>query len=116
MGFLLPIQWLVEMTAITPSKSPQPEPLAAVVHFRKNALSASWMTSLSSALEADYLRRQADTCLRIARATFDLTTAERLRFLAVELRSKATELDDEATLEPPLQPGNGSPTSRAGRK
>jgi hypothetical protein len=43
----------------------------------------------------DYLRRQADACLRIARGGFDLGTAERLRVLASELRAKADELEQE---------------------
>ena len=44
---------------------------------------------------ADYLRRQADNCLRIARQGFDLATAERLRHMAAELQAKADELDEE---------------------
>ncbi len=66
------------------------------------------MTELSSILDADYLRRQADTCLRIAHATFDLTTAERLRFLAIELRAKAAELDNETLLKPHMRTGTSS--------
>ena len=31
----------------------------------------------------------------LARATFDLTTVERLRFMAADLRTKAEELEDE---------------------
>jgi hypothetical protein len=42
---------------------------------------------------ADYLRRQADACLRIARSCFDLTSAERMRLLAAELRAKAAEVE-----------------------
>ena len=63
---------------------------------------------------SDYLRGQADTCLRIARAGFDLGTAERLGALAAELRAKADELedeqdnrDDERSFRPHMQPGNG---------
>jgi len=44
---------------------------------------------------SDYLRRQADNCLRIARQGFDLATAERLRHMAAELQAKADELDEE---------------------
>jgi hypothetical protein len=44
---------------------------------------------------AEYLRRQADHCLRIARSCFDLASAERMRLLATEFRSKAAELEDE---------------------
>jgi hypothetical protein len=44
---------------------------------------------------SDYLRRQAENCLRIGRSAFDLATAERLRYMAAELRAKADEIDDE---------------------
>ena len=44
---------------------------------------------------SDYLRRQADNCLRIARTGFDLATAERLRHMASDLRGKADELDEQ---------------------
>jgi hypothetical protein len=74
------------------------------------------MTTLNPLLDAAYLRRQADTCLRIARTTFDLSTAEGLRFLAIELRSKAAELDDVAALEAHLRSANNASTPRANRK
>ena len=44
---------------------------------------------------AEYLRHQADNCMRIGRAAFDLATAERLRYMAAELRAKANEIEDE---------------------
>ena len=56
---------------------------------------------------AEYLRQQAATCQRLARATFDLTTAERLRYLAADLRTKAVTVDDENDIQPHLIPGNG---------
>jgi hypothetical protein len=56
---------------------------------------------------AEYLRQQAATCMRLARATFDLTTAERLRFLAAELNAKADELEDHGEFEFPISHGNG---------
>jgi hypothetical protein len=46
-------------------------------------------------LTAEYLRRQADACLRIARACFDLTSAERLRLMAGELKTKAAEIESD---------------------
>ena len=52
-------------------------------------------------LTADYLRRQADTCLRIARSCFDLTAAERLRYMALELRAKAVEIEEDERMPPP---------------
>jgi len=45
-------------------------------------------------IDADYLRRQAESCLSLSRTTFDLAIAARLRALADELRRKAQELDD----------------------
>jgi hypothetical protein len=53
-------------------------------------------------LTAQYLRRQAETCLRIARGCFDLTTVERLRHLAAELKAKAAEIEEDERL-PPLR-------------
>ena len=44
---------------------------------------------------AQFLRRQADTCIRVARQCFDLTASERLRIMASELRSKADEIEEE---------------------
>lgn len=44
-------------------------------------------------LTPEFLRRQAECCLRIARSCFDLTSAERLRLMAAELNAKATELE-----------------------
>jgi hypothetical protein len=44
---------------------------------------------------SSFLRRQAETCVVLSRATFDLTAAERLRTMAAELRAKAAELDEE---------------------
>lgn len=58
---------------------------------------------------AEYLRRQAETCLRLARTTFDLATAERLRYVAIDLNAKAEELDSEDTFTPHLiMKGNGN--------
>jgi hypothetical protein len=45
-----------------------------------------------------YLRRQAEILIGMSRATFDLTTAGRLRRMAAELQVKATELEDEVNL------------------
>jgi hypothetical protein len=48
-------------------------------------------------IDADYLRRQAETCLTLSRATFDLVIAGRLRAMAEDLRRKAHELDEAYT-------------------
>ncbi len=55
-------------------------------------------TQQPSMLSAEYLRRQAEACLRIARGCFDLASAERLRLMAAELRGKADEIEAD---EPP---------------
>ena len=58
---------------------------------------------------AEYLRRQAQACLRIARGSFDLSTAERLRHMAAEFEAKAEELEEEEqSLEPHMHNRNGS--------
>jgi hypothetical protein len=44
----------------------------------------------------EFLRRQAENCLRIARTCFDLASAERLRLMAAELHAKAAEIEDQA--------------------
>ena len=46
-------------------------------------------------LTPEYLRRQAENCLRIARSCFDLASAERLRLMAAELSAKAAEIDEQ---------------------
>ena len=51
-------------------------------------------------LSAEYLRRQAENCLRIARACFDLTSVERMRLLAGELKAKADEIEKQETVAP----------------
>jgi hypothetical protein len=56
---------------------------------------------------AEYLRQQAATCQRLSRATFDLTTAERLRFLAAELWAKAEAVENEQGFHPHMAQGNG---------
>jgi hypothetical protein len=60
--------------------------------------------------QSDFLRRQAELCLSISRATFDLTTAGRLRAMAEVLKNRAAELDDEAAdFHPHMMGRNGSP-------
>jgi hypothetical protein len=45
--------------------------------------------------DISFLRRQAEHCIALSRATFDLTVAGRLRRMADELRSRASQLEDE---------------------
>ena len=44
-------------------------------------------------LTPEFLRRQAENCLLIARTCFDLRSAEQLRLMAAELKAKATEME-----------------------
>ena len=46
-------------------------------------------------LTPEFLRRQAENCLRIARTCFDLASAERLRLMAAELNAKAAEIEED---------------------
>jgi hypothetical protein len=46
-------------------------------------------------LTPEFLRRQAENCLRIARSCFDLASAERLRMMAAELTTKAEEIEGQ---------------------
>ena len=50
-------------------------------------------------LSAEFLRRQAENCLRIARSCFDLASAERLRIMAAEFNAKAAEMDEKNRTE-----------------
>jgi hypothetical protein len=49
---------------------------------------------------SNYLRRQAELCIAISRATFDLTMAGRLRDMAADFQDKAAELEDEPAQVP----------------
>jgi hypothetical protein len=44
---------------------------------------------------SEFLHRQAETCIALSRATFDLTVAGRLRAMAAEFRAQASEQDDD---------------------
>lgn len=48
-----------------------------------------------SVMNSEYQRRQAEACIRIARGSFDLSTAERLRHMATALQTKADELQQQ---------------------
>jgi hypothetical protein len=45
--------------------------------------------------DISFLRRQAEHCIALSRATFDLTVAGRLRNMADELRARATKWEIE---------------------
>ena len=66
--------------------------------------------------QSDFLRRQAELCLSLSRATFDLTMAGRLRAMAEEFKHKAAELDDEtAEFHPHMMERDGSPKRERNR-
>ena len=60
---------------------------------------------------SDYLRRQAEVCTAISRATFDLTMAGRLREMAADL-----DLEDEMALPPHMLAGEGASDVRGDRR
>jgi hypothetical protein len=55
-------------------------------------------------LTPEFLRRQAENCLRIGRGCFDLTSAERLRLMAAELNAKADEIEEDRRYSRPTMP------------
>jgi len=59
-------------------------------------------------LTPEFLRRQAENCLRIARSCFDLASAERLRLMAAELNAKAAEMDEQTRQAAGLAPSSGT--------
>jgi len=64
--------------------------------------------------DSQFLRRQAELCIALSRATFDLTLAGRLRNMAEEFRNKASEWEDEGEAYfPHIHNGNGSQTGPA---
>jgi len=65
---------------------------------------------------SDYLRRQAELCTAISRATFDLTMAGRLREMAADLQDKAAELEDEMALPPHMIAGEEASEGRRDRR
>lgn len=63
----------------------------------------------------EFLRRQADNCIRVARQCFDLTASERLRIMATELREKADEIEEneDRTIPGEMIHRNGSSSNGA---
>jgi hypothetical protein len=47
------------------------------------------------ATDINFLRRQAEHCIALSRATFDLTIASRLRTMAEELQARASQWEDD---------------------
>jgi hypothetical protein len=66
--------------------------------------------------DVNFLRRQAELCIALSRATFDLTVAGRLRTMADEFRSKASCWEDEVDQMPaPVVRHNGSSNGKLDR-
>jgi hypothetical protein len=64
--------------------------------------------------DVNYLRGQAAHCLTLARACFDLGTAEQLRLMAGDLMDKAQEVDN-AGIPQHLMTKNDRPTGNVRR-
>ena len=63
--------------------------------------------------DISFLRRQAEHCVALSRATFDLTVAGRLRAMADEFRARATHWEDELDHMPArLLTRNGVPNGK----
>jgi hypothetical protein len=66
--------------------------------------------------DINFLRRQAEHCVALSRATFDLTIAGRLRAMADEFRARASKWEDEMLSVPaPALGHNGSSNGRTSR-
>ena len=63
--------------------------------------------------DINFLRRQAEHCVALSRATFDLTIASRLRTMAEEFRARADLWEDAlGDVRTPLLGGNGPSNGR----
>ena len=67
---------------------------------------------MTNSRASDYLRRQAELCIALSRATIDLSVAGRLRAMAEDLRATAAAWDDELN---DFSPGNARSDAFAGR-
>jgi hypothetical protein len=65
--------------------------------------------------DSQFLHRQADLCIALSRATFDLTLAGRLRAMAEDLRRKTSEWEDEGDFSSHHVNGNHSQNGHSRR-
>ena len=66
--------------------------------------------------DISFLRRQAEHCIALSRATFDLTVAGRLRAMADEFRARASQWEDEIDHMPAhVMTGTARPTASMDR-
>ena len=64
--------------------------------------------------DINFLRRQAELCISLSRATFDLTVAGRLRAMADDFRARALRWEDELAPHPAHLAGhNGSSNGKS---
>jgi hypothetical protein len=64
--------------------------------------------------DSQFLHRQAELCIALSRATFDLTLAGRLRAMAEDLHRKASEWDEGMDFSPHHFNGTRSHTEKSG--
>jgi hypothetical protein len=65
--------------------------------------------------DISFLRRQAEHCVALSRATFDLTIASRLRAMADELRARAARWEDHVDHMPAAAMGRNGASNGNGR-
>lgn len=63
--------------------------------------------------DSQFLHRQAELCIALSRATFDLTLAGRLRAMAAALHRKALAWEDGEEFSPHHFNGNHSHTGES---
>ena len=73
-------------------------------------------SSVMRETDVSFLRRQAELCIALSRATFDLTVAGRLRTMADEFRARASRWEHEIDHMPAhVVRRNGSPANKLDR-
>lgn len=65
-------------------------------------------------IDAQYFRRRAQTCLRLARTCFDLSVAKELRLMAEDFAAKAAEIESEDEDLTFIGSGHAATTGKAG--
>jgi hypothetical protein len=65
--------------------------------------------------DINFLRRQAEHCVALSRATFDLTIASRLRTMADEFRARASRWEQHLDHMPAAALGRNGSSNGKGR-
>jgi hypothetical protein len=63
--------------------------------------------------DINFLRRQAEHCVALSRATFDLTIASRLRAMADEFQTRAARWEQHLDHMPAKAGANGSSNGKS---